>query len=652
MSSNEITSNLSEGSKMKTTPVNKRPLVRTVSEAVSENSGPPIQVNPNQVIPNQDSPDSKKQRPGTKNNKSLPNPGKRPPNQVIPNQGHPVSKKQPDSKKQRRETKKNHSSSKSQPVPILGIRETKKKHSSPKKQRHKSLPNPGKRSPNQSSSKSRTVKQRHKSFPIEILGTKKNQSSTVSNKVSNPKSLRTKSAVNPCDKAKYTLEEIQNLKDGIKSCIDKIQIKSCDNITEYTEENKKSESEELEEYLRKLEELNNSAALDFISKTAKPKPKEYYIPYIVANLIQRNINLLVIANLLNIDKIDNAPYFYHNLLKDLGYKYSLENFLNIYSFGKNRTITKILAEAKKIYSAIDKLKEYGIIHAYDNIFLLPKHVELIEDIKKLLSSISFVNLPIIMKRLTIYQLMNIKKVLICLIIIEDLIHSYEISDKKDKDFSDDNFIKPCLLLQNIYLYLFIFLLKYSDSKSDSNSDSNSFSKSVINDDLLKFILIICLIIEKGGIFQNNQPIQINSYPILRILRIESLGIDKNFYTLSPDKITHNILKKIHGILVDKGFNFKNHLSTTSFSSLLFQFGYDEHKIVKNENVSKDISSKDISSKDIPDIPIENILIENLLGTQEEVGTHKTDVTEEEILKLWEKLDIGKDSKVFDRLPDF
>ena len=452
--------------------------------------------------------------------------------------------------------------------------------------------------------------------------------------------------MNPCDQAKYTLEEIQNLKDGIKSCIDKIQIKSCDNITEYTEENKKSESEELEEYLIILERLNNSAAQDFIKDfISKPaKPKEYYIPYIAANLIQRKINLRVIAKLLNIEKIDNAPYFYHNLLKDLGYKYSLENFLNIYSFGKNRTITKILAEAKKIYLAIDKLKEYDIIDPddnilllpkpYNNIFLLPKHVELIEDIKKLLSSISFVNLPIIMKSLTIYQLMNIKKVLICLIIIEGLIHSYEISDKKDKDFNDDNVIKPCLLLQNIYLYLFIFLLKYSDSNSDS--------KSVINDELIKYILIICLIIEKGGIFQNNQPIQLNSYPILDSLSkpLKSSETD-NIYTLSPDNITHNIVKKIHAILVDKGFNFNYHLLITSSDS---EFGYDGHKIVKNENVSKENPSKDI--------PIENKLIEKLLGTQEEVGTHKTDVREEDILKLWVNLDIDKDSKVFDRLPDF
>ena len=552
----------------------------------------------------------------------------------------------PNSNKGSQENPGPHNSSKSRKVKLHNSQRniTSKSHESLKK--IQSLPTKLHNSQRKKTSKSHELLKKIQSLPTKLHNSQRKKTSKSHELLKKIQSLPTKSAVNPCDQAKYTLEEIQNLKDGIKSCIDKIQIKSCDNITEYTEENKKSESEELEEYLIILERLNNSAAQDFIKDfISKPaKPKEYYIPYIAANLIQRKINLRVIAKLLNIEKIDNAPYFYHNLLKDLGYKYSLENFLNIYSFGKNRTITKILAEAKKIYLAIDKLKEYDIIDPddnilllpkpYNNIFLLPKHVELIEDIKKLLSSISFVNLPIIMKSLTIYQLMNIKKVLICLIIIEGLIHSYEISDKKDKDFNDDNVIKPCLLLQNIYLYLFIFLLKYSDSNSDS--------KSVINDELIKYILIICLIIEKGGIFQNNQPIQLNSYPILDSLSkpLKSSETD-NIYTLSPDNITHNIVKKIHAILVDKGFNFNYHLLITSSDS---EFGYDGHKIVKNENVSKENPSKDI--------PIENKLIEKLLGTQEEVGTHKTDVREEDILKLWVNLDIDKDSKVFDRLPDF
>lgn len=423
----------------------------------------------------------------------------------------------------------------------------------------------------------------------------------------NPTSVTfVRKAANPCDQAKYTLAEINDLKAEIKSCVDSIDVTKKD-----TEENKKSDSEG---YFTYLETLNNITLFDYLKKNGI---SDKYKPYIAANLIQRDFPFPDITDILIGTRHTIVPNTYPKLFEKLGYADTLdadalEDFLNIYSFGKNRNITKILAESKKIYYAIDKLKKDKIYPDYGDLFLLPKQVELIEDINKLLYIIKFVNLEIPMSRLTIYKLMNIKKVLSCLIIIEDLIQSWEKSDEKRKAFHNGYFIAPCLLLQNIYLFLFIFLLSYPYPNSGISDD----------DDLLKRILIICLIIDKGGIFQVNKPIQINTYPILFIFYMEG-----PFYTLSKENITENILNKIHFILAPENrvVHFSQYLNLTQ--TLEDPFRIINHIIsilpLPSSSMSKEIK-----------------LVEKHLGTQEEVGTYQTDLIENHIESMFLLLGYG------------
>ena len=187
--------------------------------------------------------------------------------------------------------------------------------------------------------------------------------------------FRVRKAANPCDQAKYTLAEINDLKAEIKSCVDSIDVTKKD-----TEENKKSDSDK---YFTYLENLNNKQLYDYL-KTNRISDK--YKPYIAANLIQRDFKFIEITDLLIGTKDNIDPYTYPNLFKklgyleQLGYPDTLEDFLNIYSFGKNRNVTKLIAESKKIYSAREKLNKDNISPDYGDIFLLPKQVELIEDI--------------------------------------------------------------------------------------------------------------------------------------------------------------------------------------------------------------------------------------------------------------------------------